>query len=120
MLAIVAQALLPIVHPVAPSRAQVADAAAFGKIVICTPYGFKVVSLDEVPGDDMPRKAAAGQFCPLCQAAQTAVALPAPDGPDLGRCLAGTTVAFSEAGAAPSAGFAPHLPQARAPPLPIG
>lgn len=116
MLAIVAQALLPVVHPMAPSRALTADAAVLGKIVICTPLGFKLVSLDELPGDEAPRKAKPGQFCPLCPAAHAA-ALPPPDGPDLGRVAAGTTVAFldPDTTAAPPPATGP--PQARAPPF---
>jgi len=119
VLAIVAQALLPIVHPMAPPRALAADAAATGatlaKIVICTPLGFKLVSLDEVPGDDTKRTTTS-QFCPLCQAAQAAAALPPPGGPDLG-CVAGeTTVAFLDPRSLSAPAPATGPPQARAPP----
>ncbi len=116
MLAIVAQALLPIVHPMAPSKTMTAEAAALGKIVICTPYGFKLVSLDELPGDDTKRKAAAAQFCPLCQAVQAAAALPPPDGPALGCVAAETRVAFFDPAAASAPPPATGPPQARAPP----
>jgi hypothetical protein len=115
VLAIVAQALLPIAHPMAPPRALTADAAALGKIVICTPYGFKLVSLDEVPGEDTKRKAAS-QFCPLCQAVQAATALLPPDGPALGCVAAETTVAFFDPGTASAPPPATGPPQARAPP----
>lgn len=116
MLAIVAQALLPVVHPMSAPRALQADAAASGKIVICTPYGFKLVSLDELPGDDKPGKAQPGQFCPLCQAVQTAAALPPPEGPDLGRVPCETAVAFVDRDTASAPPPATGPPQARAPP----
>ncbi len=116
MLAIVAQALLPIVHPMAPPRALTADAAALGKIVICTPYGFKLVSLDELPGDETPRKAKPGQFCPLCQAVQSAAVLPPPDGPDLGYVAVEIDVAFFDSDTASAPPHATGPPQARAPP----
>jgi hypothetical protein len=117
MLAVVAQALLPIVHPMAPSRALTTDAAALGKIVICTPYGFKLVSLDELPGEDTKRKAAPGQFCPLCLAVQSAAILPPPDGPALGCVAAETTVAFLDPATTSTPPPATGPPQARAPPF---
>ncbi len=117
LFALVAQALLPVVHPVAPSRMQAADASSLDKIVICTPYGFKLVSLDELPGDDTSRKSMPGQFCPLCQAAQTAAALPPPDGPALGRVPTPIVLHLAESDRLPPAAPATGPPQARAPPF---
>lgn len=117
MLALVAQALLPVVHPVAPSRTLTADAAALGKIVICTPYGFKLVALDDLPGSDDRHKVNPGQFCQLCQAVQSAAALPPPDGPALGTVPTPIVLRLATLARVPAAPPATGPPQARAPPL---
>lgn len=103
ILALAVQALLPVLHGPAMARGQMAMASAAadglgGKtIVICTPSGYKIVTLDEGTGQNPPATPEKGKalFCPLCQAIQAAAALVPPSAPVLDRVVEPTRVAYS-------------------------
>jgi hypothetical protein len=121
--AILAHALLPVLHPVPTPQAVLrllADAAAGpATAVICTPAGIKVVALDGLPAepDGKPGKA---RFCPLCQAAGAMAAFAPPVTPALAAPAGAAVAAIRVAAAAvPRQPATANLPP-RAPPLPIG
>ena len=127
LVAIVAQALLPMLHPTPTQHGvfKVLARASTGPVtaVICTPSGFKLVTLDALPpGEEGTSKKDGGKtrFCPLCQAAHALAVATPPAAPALHALAAEARVALIAAADALSAQPATANLQARAPPLPIG
>jgi len=119
--AIALQAMLPVLQPPMPGHgmAGVAAGATVGTtVVICTPYGYKLVALADLPPGEgssspLPLKT---HFCPLCQLAQSPAALPPPAPPVLVAPVAEVQrLAWAEPSARRNSPALANL-QARAPP----
>jgi len=125
LFAILAQAMLPVLHyrPVEHGVFKVLARADAGPLtaVICTPSGFKVVTLDGLPAEDgSQQKNGKTRFCPLCQAANAVAALVPPVAPTLDVLETETRIALTVAYEALARRPATANLQPRAPPFPIG
>lgn len=125
LFAILAQAMLPVLHyrPAEHGVFKILSQAATGPLtaVICTPSGFKVVTLDSLPAEgESSQKNGKTRFCPLCQAATALAALIPPAAHALDALAAETRVVLIAAYDALAEQPATANLQPRAPPLPIG
>ena len=100
------------------STGLAAGATTARTVLICTPTGYKLVTIADLPpGDGSPAPLPLKEhFCPLCQAVKSAAALPPPAPPELcAPVVAASVVRAPIEIALPAAPALANL-QARAPP----